>query len=68
MEPKGKDPFIEEVDRELRSIDARLKKVLTEAETLFKEHSKETAEPAEESDEKDSVESRFHRIIHQKCS
>ena len=60
MEPKGKDPFIEEVDRELRSIDARLKKVLTEAETLLTEHSKEPAEPAEESpaeesDEKEAI-------------
>lgn len=55
MDPKGKDQFIEEVDQELRSIDARLKKVLSDADQLLQEHSKDT-EQAEESTEEETKE------------
>jgi len=46
----NKDKFIEEVDRELRSIESRLKKVLSEADALLKEHARDTGE-ADENDE-----------------
>ncbi|MDY6988220.1 MAG: hypothetical protein SWQ30_09205 [Thermodesulfobacteriota bacterium] len=55
MDPKGKDRFIEEVDQELRSIDARLKKVLSQADQLLQEHSKDT-EAIEESPEEETTE------------
>jgi hypothetical protein len=44
MDQKRKERFIEEVDQELRSIDARLRKVLSEADALLREHSKGTEE------------------------
>ena len=53
MKPAGKDPFIEEVDRELRSIDVRLKKVMSDAEALLRELSQDTGEP-EDGDEKET--------------
>ncbi|NVM23414.1 MAG: hypothetical protein HWN68_16725 [Desulfobacterales bacterium] len=42
MKRNEKDPFIEEVDRELRSIDTRLKKALSKTEEILKEDSEET--------------------------
>jgi hypothetical protein len=53
MKPDGEDKFIEELDRELRSIESRLKKVLSEADVLLKEHTRETT-VAEEGEEVES--------------
>jgi hypothetical protein len=36
MEPKGKDALIEEIDKELRAIDTRLKKILSKTDALLK--------------------------------
>jgi hypothetical protein len=41
MEPHGKDQFIEEIDKELRKIDAMLKKVLSKTDALLKDSSDE---------------------------
>lgn len=53
MESDKKDKFIEEVDQELRSIESRLKKVLSEANALLKAHARGTGD-AEENDEGES--------------
>jgi hypothetical protein len=44
METNGKDLLIEEIDRELRQIDGRLKKVLSKTDALLKESTEETKE------------------------
>jgi hypothetical protein len=44
METNGKDLLIEEIDRELREIDVRLKKVLSKTDALLKESTEETKE------------------------
>ncbi|MDY6951625.1 MAG: hypothetical protein SWE60_08940 [Thermodesulfobacteriota bacterium] len=51
MDPKEKDRFIEEVDQELRSIDARLKKVLSQTDELLQEHSRDREQPEEGTEE-----------------
>ncbi len=53
MERDKKDPFIEEVDLELRSIDSKLKEVFSKTEALLKEHAKETVE-TQDPDEKET--------------
>ena len=52
MTSDGNDKFIEEVDRELRSVESRLKKVLSEADALLKEHGRDMGE-AKENDERE---------------
>ena len=42
MELDGKDILIEEIDKELRAIDAKLKKVLSKTDALLKESADET--------------------------
>ena len=54
MEPNGKDVLIEEIDKELRAIDARLKKVLSKTDALLKESADETKE-AEKTDNDDGA-------------
>jgi t-SNARE complex subunit (syntaxin) len=49
MEPNGKDVLIEEIDRELRAIDAKLNKVLSKTDALLKESTDEIKE-AEKTD------------------
>jgi hypothetical protein len=44
MERNGKDALIEEIDKELRAIDARLKKVISKTDALLKEAFTETEE------------------------
>jgi hypothetical protein len=47
MEPNGRDVldvFIEEIDKELRTINARLKEVLSKTDALLKESADETNE------------------------
>jgi len=45
MEPNGKDDvFIEEIDRELRTIEAKLKEVLSKTDAILKESKDETKE------------------------
>ncbi|MDY6838881.1 MAG: hypothetical protein SWH78_13010 [Thermodesulfobacteriota bacterium] len=55
MDQKEKDRFIVEVDKELRSIEARLKKVLSQADELLQEHSRDREQP-EEHTEKETKE------------
>ena len=45
MEPNGKDVLIEEIDKELRAIDAKLNNVLSKTDELLKDSAKETKEP-----------------------
>ena len=49
MEPNGKDALIEEIDKELRAIGARLKKAFSKTDALLKEAAREKEE-AEETD------------------
>ena len=44
MDANGKDELIEEIDKELRAIDARLKKVLSKTDALLKESANEPKE------------------------
>jgi hypothetical protein len=44
MEPNEKDVFIEEIDNDLRAIDARLKEVLSKTDLLLEESRNETRE------------------------
>jgi len=44
MEPNGKDVLIEEIDKELRAIDAKLNKVLSKTDALLKESADEKKE------------------------
>ena len=44
MEPNGKDELIEEIDKELRAIDAKLRKVLSKTDALLRESKNETKE------------------------
>jgi hypothetical protein len=44
MDANGKDELIEEIDKELRAIDARLKKVLSKTDSLLKESTNEPKE------------------------
>jgi hypothetical protein len=44
MEENGKDVLIEEIDKELRTIDAKLKKVISKTDALLKEASNQTEE------------------------
>jgi uncharacterized membrane protein YukC len=44
MEPNGKDELIKEIDKELRAIDAKLRKVLSETDALLRESKNETKE------------------------
>jgi len=44
MDPNGKDVLIEEIDKELRAIDAKVKKVLSKTDALLKECTNETKE------------------------
>ena len=44
MEPNGKDVLIEEIDKELRAIDAKLNKVLSKTDALLKDSTNETKE------------------------
>ncbi len=44
MEPNGKDVLIEEIDKELRAIDAKLNKVLSKTDALLKDSKNETKE------------------------
>jgi len=50
MERNGKDVLIEEIDKELRAIDARLKKVISKTDALLKESSNGTEEAESPSD------------------
>ena len=51
MSPKEKDRFIEEVDQELRSVDARLKRVLSQTDQLLHDHAKGTEQREENPEE-----------------
>jgi hypothetical protein len=42
MASDKKDKFVEELDRELHAIESRLKKVVSEANALLKEHRQTT--------------------------
>jgi hypothetical protein len=44
MEPNGKDELIKEIDKELRAIDAKLRKVLSKTDALLGESKDETKE------------------------
>jgi hypothetical protein len=44
MEPNGKDVLIEEIDKELRAIDVKLKKILSKTDALLKEPANGTEE------------------------
>jgi hypothetical protein len=44
MEPNGKDELIKEIDKELRAIDAKLRKVLSKTDALLRESKNETKE------------------------
>ena len=44
MEPNGKDELIKEIDKELRAIDAKLRKVLPKTDALLRESKNETKE------------------------
>lgn len=52
MEPNGKDALIEEIDKELRAIDARLKKALSKTDALLKETRNEKKETESTSSDK----------------
>ena len=54
MERKSKDTLIEDIDKELRAIDARLKKVISKTDALLKESS-ETPDEAESTGETEST-------------
>ncbi len=54
MTREGEDRFLKEIDQELRSISTKLKKTLSQAQTVLKEHSKD----AEESEDVDEEEKR----------
>ena len=47
MEPKGKDVLIEEIDKELRAIDDKLKKVLSKTDAVLKDSTNETKDTEE---------------------
>ena len=47
MEQNGKDELIEEIDKELRQIDVRLKKVLSKTDALLKESTEDTKDTEE---------------------
>jgi hypothetical protein len=44
MPENGQDKFLEEIDSELRSLNKRLKNVMSEADALLMEHQKEGQE------------------------
>lgn len=44
MEPNGKDELIEEIDKELRAIDAKLRRVLSKTDALLRKSRNETDE------------------------
>ena len=44
MEPNGKYELIKEIDKELRAIDAKLRKVLSKTDALLRESKNETKE------------------------
>ena len=52
MEPDGKDTMIEEIDKELRVINVKLKKTLSKTEAVLKECTNETEETEESQNEK----------------
>lgn len=54
MERNGKDVLIEEIDKELRAIDARLKKVISKTDALLKETSNGTEEAESLGDSEDT--------------
>ena len=54
MEDNGKDVLIEEIDKELRAIDAKLRKVISETDALLKEPSNQTEEAEDPNDSKDA--------------
>jgi hypothetical protein len=54
MERDGKDALIEDIDKELRAIDARLKKVISKTDVLLKESS-ETADETESTGDAEST-------------
>ncbi len=54
MERKPKDTLIEDIDKELRAIDARLKKVISKTDALLRESS-ETPDEAENTGDAEST-------------
>ena len=52
MDPDKGDLFLDEIDAELRSVNIRLKKVISESKTLLHEHLHETQEIDGSSDDK----------------
>jgi len=54
MEENGKDVLIEEIDKELRTIDAKLKKVISKTDVLLKETSSQTEEAEDTNDSDDA--------------
>lgn len=52
MEPDRKDALIEEIDKELRAINVKLKKTLSKTDAVLKECTNETKEAENGQDEK----------------
>jgi hypothetical protein len=53
MDTNNEDRFLEQIDSELRSVNNRLKKIISEAQSLLQEYSdqgKEEQEPKSDSD------------------
>jgi hypothetical protein len=59
MDTKNEDRFLEQIDAELRSVNNRLKKVISDAQALLREYSEEGKEvqgsESESADEETTV-------------